>query len=157
MLFGVMDFTQGFYQAMLEETSRNLTAFWTHMGIFEWNRVPMGIKGAPTYFQRVMATQVLDGFIHAICELYIDDCIVFGSTEDEYMTRLEQVFQRFAEKGIILNPDKTKLGLDEVEYVGHLISVEGVKFTEEKLANVLSFPNRLCPGAHASQFRKITF
>ena len=55
------------------------------------------------------------------------------------MTRLEQVFQRFAEKDIILNPDKTKLGLDEVEYVGHLISVEGIKFTEEKLANALSF------------------
>ena len=58
--FGVMDFTQGFYQALLEDASRRLTAFWTHLGIFEWTRVPMGIKGAPTYFQRVMATQVLD-------------------------------------------------------------------------------------------------
>ena len=100
----------------------------------------MGIKGSPPYFQRVMATQVLDGIIHTICQLYIDDCIVFASTEDEYMTRLEQVFQRFADRNIILNPDNTKLGLDEVEYVGHLISVEGIKFTEEKLANALSFP-----------------
>ena len=87
-----------------------------------------------------MATQVLDGFVHAICELYIDDCIVFGSTEDDYLTRLEQVFQRFEEKNIILNPDKTKLGLDEVEYVGHLVSAEGIRFTDDKLANVLNFP-----------------
>ena len=53
-------------------------------------------------FQRVMTIQVLDGLIHAICELYIDDCFVFGSTGNEYLTRLEQVLQRFAEKDIIL-------------------------------------------------------
>jgi hypothetical protein len=79
--FAVMDFVSGFYQCELLEESRSATAFMTHMGLFEWIRVPMGIKGAPTYFQEVMES-VLSGLTRSICELYIDDCIVFGRDEE---------------------------------------------------------------------------
>jgi hypothetical protein len=49
--FGIMDLTQGYYKAPLAVSSRAFTAFMTFMGLFEWLRVPMGLKGAPSYFQ----------------------------------------------------------------------------------------------------------
>ena len=76
--FAVMDLTSGFFQAPLHEDSRGYTTFSMWLGNFEWLRVPMGIKGAPSWFQQQLETKVLGGLIHHICELYIDDVIVYA-------------------------------------------------------------------------------
>ena len=73
--FAVIDLTKGYYQAPLAESSRHFTAFITLMGLYEWTRVPMGLKGAPAYFQRVMATVVFAGLLYNILEIYLDDVI----------------------------------------------------------------------------------
>jgi hypothetical protein len=86
--FGVLDLSQGFYQVPLTEQSKALTAFITWCGTYEWNRLPMGIKGAPPFFQYIMATIVLAGLLYIICELYIDDILVHAQTEDEFCTNL---------------------------------------------------------------------
>ena len=86
-LFGVLDLTSGYYQAPLHQDSWAYTAFRCVAGIFEWMRVPMGLKGALAYFQAILVTHVLVGLIYQICELYIDDLIIFGATEDEFCDR----------------------------------------------------------------------
>ena len=53
-------------------------AFITFSGVYESTRLPFGPKRAPSYFQEIMATVVLVGLIYMICEMYIDDCSVFG-------------------------------------------------------------------------------
>jgi len=68
--FGFMDLTQGYYQAPLTASSRAFTAFITYMGLFEWLRVPIGLKGALSYFQCTLATVVLVGLINITCRLY---------------------------------------------------------------------------------------
>ena len=136
--FAVVDLTKGYYQAPLDENSRDLTAFITIDGVFRWNRVPMGLKGAPAYFQRVMATEVLAEHMYKRCEIYQDDLIVWGRTVEEYLHNLELILKRLIEVGITINPDKCQLGLNEVEYVGHVINEHGCKFSEEKLRSVLN-------------------
>jgi hypothetical protein len=138
--FGVMDMTSGYHQAPMAPMSRVLTAFICFMGVFEWLRVPMGAKNAGPYFQRVMATVVLVGLLYVICELYIDDCITYEETEEEFITNLRQVFQRFREYNISINPKKCRLGLDKIEFVGHVISRDGITFSDEKRKKVLDFP-----------------
>ena len=113
-----MDLTKGFYQAPLSEEFKKLTAFICFCGLYEWNRIPMGLKGAPSYFQQMLATIVFAGLIHIIMELYIDDIIVFGSTEEEFLENLEKVLARLKDFGITVNPDKCTFGLEEIEYVG---------------------------------------
>jgi hypothetical protein len=71
--FCKLDLTAGYHQAPLHERSRKYTAFRTAHGLYEWNRVPMGLKGAPSYFQHVMQSEVLHGLQYDICEIYIDD------------------------------------------------------------------------------------
>ena len=135
--YGVIDLTKGYYQAPLHENSRHLTAFITPDGLYEWNRVPMGLSGAGPYFQRAMATEVLSGLNHIICEVYLDDIIIFGTTEEEYLKNLDAVLARLEEYNVTVNPDKCRLGLREVEYVGHLISQDGCHFSREKLQKVI--------------------
>ena len=53
----------------------------------------MGLKGAGPYFQRSMASKVLVGLIYRICELYIDDVLIHGPTEAEFLTNFPSVFQ----------------------------------------------------------------
>ena len=103
--FGVLDLTSGYYQAPLAEDSMIFTAFITCIGVYQWLRVPMGLKGAPAYFQQVMATIVLAGLIYLICEIYIDDVIVYANDEQTFLSSLEQVFGRFRKHGLIFNPE----------------------------------------------------
>ena len=136
-IYGIMDLTKGYYQAPLSAASRIFTAFITFMGVFKWLRVPMGVKGAPSYFQKVLATVVLVGLLYVICELYIDDIIVHGKTEEEFLTRLQMIFERFRKHKITINPTKCKFGMPEVQFVGHIINENGTTFSREKIDKVL--------------------
>ena len=138
--FAVMDFTKGFYQAPLAEESRGYTTFTTWMGNYEWLRVPMGIKGAPSWFQQQIETKVLGGLIHHICELYIDDVIVYADTYEQYVENLTKVLDRFREYGITISPKKCKFLVDKIEYVGYEINKDGIRFTQRQKDKVLDFP-----------------
>jgi hypothetical protein len=139
-VFGVLDLTSGYYQAPLHTNSRMYTAFRCVAGIFAWLRVPMGLKGAPAYFQAALATIVLVGLLYATCELYIDDIIIYASTDDEFCERLIQILERCRKFNVTFNPKKVKLGLSKVEYVGHMIDESGLTFSREKISDVADFP-----------------
>ena len=98
----------------------------------------MGLKGSGPFFQRTMANKVLTGCVTRICEIYIDDVLIHGPTDNEYLGNTRKVLERFREKKVTANPAKTKLGLKEVEYVGYLIFSTGTSFTEEKRLQVLT-------------------
>ena len=138
--FAVFDLTSGYYQAEIDEDSRDFTAFLTKHGIFRWLRLPMGLTGACSYFQKALVSEVLKELIHIGCELYLDDCMIHAPTLDSFLKRLRQVFLRFRDSGLTLNPDKCKIGLASVEYVGHTIDKDGLHFTRDKLDSVLNFP-----------------
>ena len=87
-----------------------------------------------------MANKVLAGHVTRICEIYIDDVLLFGTTDNEYLSNTRKVLGRLRENNVTVNPAKTKLGLKEVEYVGHLITSTGTSFTEEKRLQILDFP-----------------
>ncbi len=138
--FGVLDLTQGYFQGPLAPENREHTAFMTLNGLFQWTRCTMGLKSAGAYFQRVMSSTVLAGLAHRICELYIDDVLISGEDEESYVANVKSVFQRFRDFGVVVHPKKAKLGLTELEYVGHVVDKEGLHFSKEKRIEVLNFP-----------------
>ena len=88
----------------------------------------MGPTGACSYFQKTMSREVFIGLVNHICEVYLDDLIVYASDEDQMIDRLRRVFERAREKRITFNPKKCKFGLSSVEYIGHTIDSEGLHF-----------------------------
>ena len=62
-VFGKMDLTNGYHQMPLAAESRKWTAFTTAHGLYEWPRVPMGLRNAAGHFQQCMATEVLNGIV----------------------------------------------------------------------------------------------
>ena len=138
--FGVMDLTSGYHQAPITLACRIFTAFITFTGVYQFTRLPFGPKRAPSYFQEEMATCVLAGLIYIICEMHLDDCIVYATGTDEFCNRLEQLFKRFHDKHIFLKAAKCKLGMSEVEYVGRTISKDGLRMSEKQIQGVNDFP-----------------
>ena len=135
-----MDLTQGYHQAPLSNTTKAYTAFITFSGVYEFTRLPFGPKGAPSYFQEIMATVVLGGLIYMICEMYIDDCSVFGDTNIEFVSRLRLFFERFRKHNLDLKANKCYFGFKELEFVGKVLSEEGLKISRTKIQSVLDFP-----------------
>ena len=136
-VFGKLDLTHGYHQMPMAKASQQFTAFITFMGVFEFLRVPMGLKGAGSYFQKVLATVVLAGLIYASCELYIDDILIHGRNEAEFLERLAAVLGRLDKYRLTVNPDKVFLGFSEIEYVGHVVSDKGISFSKERRQKVL--------------------
>ena len=138
--FGVIDLTSGYHQAPLTMEAQVYTAFITFMGIYNFTRLPFGPKMAPSYFQEMMASVVLAGLIYRICEVYLDDIIIYGNGHREFCERLDKLFQRLREKNISLKAAKIKLGLHKVEYVGREISKDGITMSSKKIKGVTDFP-----------------
>jgi transposase InsO family protein len=135
--FAVMDLTSGFHQTAIAPEHRALTAFTCPYGLYEYLRVPMGLKSSPAYFQYTIACVVLRGLVFDICESYQDDVITFGREEAELLRSLRAIFGRFRQHKITVNPKKCHFGMSEIKYLGHLIDATGISFTREKRDAVL--------------------
>lgn len=139
--FGTCDMTSGYHQAPLRASDRHWTAFVTPGGgMYEWDRVPMGLKGAGPYFQRTMSTEVFGDILHKIVKLYLDDLIIYAQTEDEFIANIRNVFEHCRKFNITLNPAKCRFGMSEVEYVGHKISFDGISFTKSRTDLIAAMP-----------------
>ena len=138
-VLGVMDLTAGYHQAPLHPPHRVFTAFLCFCGLYQFTRLPFGPKRAPSYFQEQMVTKVLQGLLYVSCEMYLDDCIVYASSEDQFLVRLKEVFQRFRERGLLLKAKKCKFGLPQIEYVGQVFSKEGLSMSKVKIQSILNF------------------
>ena len=126
VIFGVMDLTSGYHQAPMDQRFKVLTAFICYCGVYQFTRLPFGPRRAPSYFQEMMATIVLNGLIYICCEMYLDDCIVFARGQDEFLERLERVFRRFRCFGLLLKAKKCRFGMSQIDYVGRQISSQGI-------------------------------
>jgi len=138
--FAVVDLTKGYYQTLLAEACRKFTTMSTPMGNYEWNRTPMGLTGAPSYFQKQLATIVLKGLIRRILELYIDDVIIHANSQQSFIDHLRQTFERFRQYRVTLNPKKCRFGVTEVSYLGHVLNHNGVTMSDERKEKVINFP-----------------
>ena len=137
--FGKFDLTSGYHQTAIHENSRHLTAFITAFGTYEWKRCPFGLKGAPSYFQRCMQTEVLGPLLYKVCEAYLDDILFWGQSEEEYLQHLEMILERLSSKNIIINPKKCSFGLEEIEYTGHVLDQTGLSFSAKKKSQIVDF------------------
>ena len=142
-LFTVLDVRHGFWHVPLDEPSSLLTTFNTPFGRYRWKRMPFGISSAPEVFQRRMheVTEGLKGV-----EVVADDFVVVGfgdSIEDattDHDNHLEAFLERCAVKHLKLNDKKMRLRLQEVPFIGHVATSEGLCVDPYKVQAILEMP-----------------
>ncbi len=113
------------------------TAVTTPFGLFEFVKMPFGLRNAAQTFQRFM-DQVLRGVPAAYA--YIDDVLIASPTPEQHLDDLRTVFARLASHGIVINPNKCLFGVPELDFLGHHIDCHGISPLPEKVQAVRDFP-----------------
>lgn len=136
--FSTLDLTSGFWQVPIHEDSREQTAFTVPgRGRYHWLVTAMGLKGAPATFQRLM-DYVMRELIHIQC--YIDDLLVHSKNWQEHLKHLRECLIRLRQYNLKINLSKCAFGRNEVPYLGHVLTPQGVKPSVDKLKAVKEFP-----------------
>ena len=125
-----VDLSQAYKQMKVEKSSRPLLTINTHLELYQYARLPFGISTAPALWQKAMA-QVLQGIPGAV--YFIDDILVTGRTRGEHEANLCRVLERIREYGL-------RLTKKELEFLGHLISQDGIKPTQSRIESVKAAP-----------------
>ncbi len=130
-----VDLKKGYNQIMIDEASRYITAFCTHLGIYQYKRLNFGINTAAEIFQKAVETLItgIGGTMNIS-----DDIIVSGSTREEHDQRLDQVLGNLAKAGITINKKKCVFGAKELDFFGLHFSETGVSIQDSKITALLS-------------------
>ncbi len=104
--FSKLDLSQAYQQMLVDAESAKYLTINTHLGLYQYNRLPFGVASAPAIFQRAM-DQILQGIPGVIC--YIDDILVVGATCEEHLKRLEEVLKRLKSYGLKVKRNKCVL------------------------------------------------
>lgn len=134
-----MDLRKGFHQCPLDRDSAHYTVFTTDCELVEWRRVPMGIKVASAYFQFTMY-QILGDLVGNGVEVYIDDVIIAHNDFKRFLWLHDQVFKRLSEARLRLKFEKCDFGVDELKYLGHVITKDGMRLDEDRKQALVEMP-----------------
>ena len=135
--FSHLDLKHGYWQLPLTHEASLKTTFNTPIGRRRFLRLPFGLNSANEIFQDKM-TQALEGLEGVI--VIFDDILIHAETELQHNERLEACLKRCLEMGIALNPLKCKFLVDEVKYIGHIISREGIRPDPDKVKDIMNMP-----------------
>lgn len=126
-----MDLRSGYWQIEVNEEDRDKTAFITPMGMFQFIKMPFGLRNAPATFQRLM-DRFMNGLPDISILVYLDDIIIRSTSLEQHVADLKMVFQRLEKFNLQVNREKSHFCCKNVNYLGHVITTDGVKTNPEK-------------------------
>ena len=131
-----IDLNMGYYAMRLDELSRKICVTCLPWGLYAYNMLPMGIKVATDVFQAAMGE--LFGDLDSVV-VYLDDILVIGAgSYTEHLAVVSEVLRRLEAKGMQVNPEKSFWAKPEVEYLGFLITRDGIKPQQKKIQSILN-------------------
>jgi hypothetical protein len=134
-IFTKFDLNKGFYQIKLNDNSKQYTAFNTPFGLFNFKRLPFGLKTSPSQFQYLMS-KVLNG-LQQFCGVFIDDIIVYSNTWAEHVRHVHTVLFRLLQAKLTVKLAKCVFACQEIDYLGHKIGHGCITPREAKVKALL--------------------
>ncbi|GBG87235.1 hypothetical protein CBR_g45294 [Chara braunii] len=137
--FSKLDLKSGYHQLEIRKEDRYKTTFKTRYGHFEWLVMPFGLTNAPTTFQAAMMTEfrhMLDRFVL----IYLDDILVYSRSLDGHVEHLRTVLERLRQAKYKANRDKCEFAPQELEYLGHYVTPQGIRPLADKIEALRVWP-----------------
>ncbi|MBW0548188.1 hypothetical protein O181_087903 [Austropuccinia psidii MF-1] len=132
-----MDALKGFNQNILTPKAKKLLIIMTHCCIYEYLRMPFGIKNAPSHYQIMMNTNFPTELSEGWIIIYIDDTIICSDSWPLHLERLPRVLHKFAEVNMKISLKKCNFGFEELKALGHIVSSLSLGIDKNKVAAVL--------------------
>ena len=137
--FSSLDLTQGYLQVKVHETDQHKTAFRACGSLYEFKRLPFGLCNSPATFSRLMGRCFGDMYGNGLI-VYLDDMLVYTSSIEEMITKLEEIFNRLRQCGLKVKPEKCHFFQEKVSFLGHTISAAGIATDQSKHAAIKEYP-----------------
>ena len=138
-IFSTLDLQSGYWQLPVHIADQEKTAFCPGpgMGLYQFTRMPFGLCGAASSFQRLM-DKVMRGL--SFVTTYQDDILIHSKDEKSHRCHLQEVFERLTQAGLTLRGRKCCIGMPKVSYLGHVFSATGMSPDPHKIEAILDWP-----------------
>jgi len=141
--FATIDLLSGYWQLGMTDRAKERSAFCTRRGLFQFTRMPFGLSNAPSSFCRLMHI-ILKDLLYVQCLCYLDDIVVFANSPEQLLERLDAVFSRLQQYGLKAKPSKCVFFKSPIEFLGHLVSADGIEPQPAKLDTIRDWPTPHC-------------
>ena len=140
--FTALDMRDGYHLLRMAPGEEWKTAFRTRYGLFEYNVVPFGLCNAPAAFQHLM-NDVLREYLDDFVVIYLDDVLIYSESASEHKRHVRMVLEKLRQAGLYAKPEKCLFSVEEVTFLGYLISPHGIRMDPKKVEAVTSWPTPL--------------
>ena len=137
-VFSKIDLKSGYHQIRMHPNDIFKTAFRTQFGHYEFVVLPFGLTNAPTTFSHMMNKIFLNHQDYVI--VFFDDLLIFSKSHEEHEQHLQSVFDLLRHHELYANPDKSLLFQTEIEYLGHIVSSQGIRPDPKKVNTIQTWP-----------------
>jgi hypothetical protein len=135
-VFLKIDLRSDYHQLKIRPEDIPKTAFTCKYGLYEYTVMSFGLTNAPAFFTHLM-NKVLMDFLDTFVVIFIDDILIYSKSEAEHEKHLRLVLQRLREHKLYAKLSKCEFWIDEVPFLGHVISRGGIAVDPEKVKDVL--------------------
>jgi hypothetical protein len=135
-----MDVLKVFHQNVIAPESRKYLRIICHKGIYEYLRMPFGIKNAPSHFQRMMDIEFRRELAEKWVIIYIDDIVIMSNTWEEHLHMIDRILKIVINMNMKISLKKCNFGFHQIKALGHVVSGIAIGIDQNKVAEVLQKP-----------------
>uniref|UniRef100_A0A6V7LWV4 Reverse transcriptase domain-containing protein n=1 Tax=Bracon brevicornis TaxID=1563983 RepID=A0A6V7LWV4_9HYME len=150
-----IDISQAFYHIPLDEKSKEKTALAVPgmaPGLFQFKRMPFGLKNSPAYFQ-MLTDKIVPPAWSTNVRKYVDDFLIFTRTLEEHEWFVTNLIRVLQENNLTINPDKCEFLCEKLSFLGYLLTPEGLTADPDRTKPITQYPvpknvNVMCSNHH---------